>query len=57
MKALESWKKPKGDVSKWEKLASKDKERYENEMENYNPPSDEEIEAQYKKKGKKARHR
>ena len=24
-------------------------------MENYNPPSDEEIEAQYKKKGKKAK--
>ena len=57
MKALgESWKKAKkGDVSKWEELASKDKERYENEMENYNPPSDEEIEAQYKKKGKKAK--
>ena len=55
MKALgEAWKEAKnGDVGEWEKMAEDDKERYEKEMENYNPPSDEEIQAQYKKKGKK----
>ena len=50
----QEWKKQKElCIKTWEKMSKKDKERYENEMENYTPPSDEELLQNQKKKKKK----